>query len=122
MLRIGTTVIGVNDLGRAIEFWTHALGYVLRADQATDDGDFTVLVPAEGPGASLALQVSTSPVEAHPRLHLDLYADDPEAEIERLVTLGATRVDWPLYPEHPDFTVLADPDGNRFCIIDKSAD
>ena len=56
-------------------------------------------------------------------MHLDLYAADAAcsaAEIERLVSLGAERVDWDLYPEDPDFVVLADPDGNRFCIVDTS--
>ena len=36
----------------------------------------------------------------------------------RLLALGAERVDWDLYPEDADFVVLADPDGNRFCVID----
>jgi hypothetical protein len=54
-------------------------------------------------------------------VHLDLYAGDAAdqaAEVARLVALGAERVDWDLYPEDPDFVVLADPDGNRFCVID----
>ena len=38
--------------------------------------------------------------------------------MERLLTLGAARVDWPLYPQDPDFVVLADTEGNRFCVID----
>jgi hypothetical protein len=63
--------------------------------------------------------VSGTSVQDHPRIHLDLYADDQDAEVERLVSLGAQRVDWDLYPADPDFVVLADPDGNRFCVIDK---
>lgn len=39
----------------------------------------------------------------------------------RLVGLGASRVDWDLYPPDPDFVVLADPDGNAFCVVDLSA-
>ena len=42
------------------------------------------------------------------------------AEVERLISLGAERVDWDLYPEDPDFIVLADTEGNRFCVVDKS--
>jgi uncharacterized protein YdeI (YjbR/CyaY-like superfamily) len=42
------------------------------------------------------------------------------AESARLVSLGAERVDWDSYPDDPDFVVLADPDGNRFCIVDLS--
>jgi hypothetical protein len=63
--------------------------------------------------------LSETPPQEHPRVHLDLYADDQGAEVERLVSLGAQRVEWDLYPEDPDFVVLADPDGNRFCVIDK---
>lgn len=77
------------------------------------------LVPASGPGAQLSLMRSETPVQEHPRVHLDLYADDQAAEVDRLVSLGARRVDWDLYPEDPDFLVLEDPDGNRFCVIDK---
>jgi hypothetical protein len=49
-------------------------------------------------------------------------AADQAAEVERLVALGADRVDWP-YPDRPhDFVVLADPDGNRFFVIDTVAE
>lgn len=119
MLTIGSTVLGVDDVARAITFWTQALGYRLR-DGWPPDETWAILVPAEGPGAQLALMLSETPVQEHPRIHLDLYADDQEAEVERLVRLGARRVDWDLYPEDPDFVVLADPDGNRFCVVDTS--
>lgn len=120
MLRIGTTVLGVENFERAVEFWTHALGYVPGRPIRPGD-DFTILVPPDGEGARLALDVSESDVQIHPRVHLDLYAGDAAdqaAEVERLLSLGATRVDWDLYPEDPDFVVLADPEGNRFCVID----
>jgi len=121
MLRIGTVVLGVQDVRRAAGFWQQALGYVPR-DEVEDD--WAVLVPGDGgPGAGIALQLSETPVQAYPRIHLDLYADDAAdqaGEVERLVALGAERVDWDLYPEDPDFVVLADPDGNRFCVIDTS--
>ena len=66
------------------------------------------------------LQRADTPVQAHPRVHLDLVVDDAAeqaSEIDRLIALGATRVDWDLYPPDPDFVVLADPVGNRFCIV-----
>ena len=122
MLRVGTVVMGVADLHRAVAFWTQALNYVPKRDIEIED-DFTILVPAAGHGAHLALDVSETPVQDHPRVHLDLYAGDAAdqaSEVERLVALGATRVDWDRYPENPDFVVLADPEGNRFCVIDTS--
>lgn len=120
MLSIGTVVLGVDDVRRAVDFWSQALGYVPRREV---EDDWCVMVPVEGAGARLALGLSESPVQEHPRVHLDLYAGDAAdqaAEVERLVSLGAQRVDWDLYPDDPDFVVLADPDGNRFCVIDTS--
>jgi len=38
------------------------------------------------------------------------------------VSLGASRVDWDRFPHDPDFIVLADPEGNRFCIVDLAHD
>jgi hypothetical protein len=80
-----------------------------------------VLVPAKGTGVQLSLGLSQTPLQDHPRIHLDLYAGDAAdqaTEVERLVSLGAQRVDWALYPDDADFVVLADPEGNRFCVID----
>ncbi|MER5365086.1 VOC family protein [Streptomyces sp. NBC_01768] len=116
MVRIGTVVMGASDVRRAAAFWKAALGYVER-DPATDD-DWVVLVPAEGPGVGLALGLSGTPVQEVPRVHLDLYTEEQDAEVDRLIALGAVRVDWDLYPDDPDFVVLADPEGNRFCVID----
>jgi catechol 2,3-dioxygenase-like lactoylglutathione lyase family enzyme len=114
--------MGVEDLDRAVAFWTEALHYVpKRAIQPGDD--FAILVPAADDGAHLALDVSETPVQPYPRVHLDLYAGDAadqRDELERLVALGATSVDWDRYPDDPDFVVLADPEGNRFCVIDTS--
>ena len=39
--------------------------------------------------------------------------------MKRLVALGATEVDWPRRPDDADFVILADPEANRFCVIDK---
>jgi len=49
------------------------------------------------------------------RLHLDLRPDDQAAEVERLVGLGATRVD--LGQGEASWVVLADPEGNEFCVL-----
>ena len=45
-------------------------------------------------------------------------AAEQEAEADRLISLGAVRVSWDSYPDDPDFIVLADTEGNRFCIVD----
>jgi hypothetical protein len=52
-------------------------------------------------------------------LHFDLYAKDQEREVERLLKLGASRHPQ-MYDPDDDFVVLEDPDGNLFCVVDKS--
>jgi catechol 2,3-dioxygenase-like lactoylglutathione lyase family enzyme len=121
MLRLGIPVIGVTDMPRAVAFWTAALGLV--ATQEWKSETWRTLNHTDGSGRALALMRSTSPAEPRPRLHLDLFTDtaeEQEREVRRLVGLGARTVDWGLYPPDPDFVVLADPDGNIFCVVDLS--
>jgi len=111
MSRIGTTVLGVDDVHRAAAFWRQALGYVPRRGELGPADDFVVLVPANGAGAALALDASESAVQDVPRVHLDLFTDsaaEQAAEVARLVSLGAVRVEWDRYPDSPDLVVLAD--------------
>ena len=115
MLRIGSIVWGARDVPRAIRFWCEVLGYRPLREPSED---WAILVPREGPGAQMAITQVSSDAESHQRHHLDLYAKDRAAEIERLLGLGARRVDW-RYPEHADYIVLADPDGNKFCVVEK---
>ena len=123
VLEIGLIALGVGDVQRAAEFWCAALGYEIRGDGF--GGWAMVLVPPGGTGTKIALQRSQTTPQEHPRLHLDLHvatASEQAAESARLMSLGAEWVDWDNYPEDPDFVVLADPDGNRFCIVDLSHD
>jgi catechol 2,3-dioxygenase-like lactoylglutathione lyase family enzyme len=119
MLSIGSVVINVADVRRAAAFWCAALGYEpLREIQ----DDWVILVPASGTGQRISINLSDQAPPDVPHVHLDLYAGDhadQDAEVERLIGLGAERIDWPYYPdEEHDFVVLGDPDGNRFCVID----
>jgi hypothetical protein len=55
--------------------------------------------------------------------YLELFVDsaaEQATEVDRLVELGARRVEWDLYPPDPDFVVLADPDDNLFCVVELS--
>lgn len=115
MLRLGSIVIRVDDLDRQVEFWEAALGYVRRAD---DSDDFALLRPPDGDGPNVSLDAVRSSVQVPPRIHLDLYADDQTAEVERLKGLGATEVPWDKRPADADYVIMADPEGNRFCVID----
>ncbi|WP_092654528.1 VOC family protein [Actinopolymorpha singaporensis] len=105
MVNIGAIVLNVSDRHRASGFWSKALGY----QPTPENPDF--LVDPAGKGARLHLDETD-------RTHLDLWAEpgQQQAEVERLLALGATKPDW-VYPEDADFVVLADPDGNLFCVI-----
>jgi hypothetical protein len=117
MLRVGSIVLRVDDLERQSRFWAAALGYVPRIER----GDFVLLSPVDGTGPSLSLDRVRSEVHVPPRIHLDLYALDQSAEVARLVELGATEVHWDKRPPNADYVILADPEGNRFCVIDTGA-
>jgi catechol 2,3-dioxygenase-like lactoylglutathione lyase family enzyme len=115
MMRIGSIVLRVDDLPRQRAFWTAALDYVPREG---DGDDFALLRPRNGPGPNLSLDRAHSTLQIPPRIHLDLYAKDQAREVERLKTLGATEVHWSKRPPHADYVILADPEGNRFCVIE----
>lgn len=98
--------MNVTDMRRAGEFWKGALGYVAAPSNPA------FLVPEHGEGPRLHL-------DEDDKMHLDLWAaneEEQQAEVERLVSLGATRVEW-VYPDGADFVVLADTEGNLFCVI-----
>ena len=113
---MGSIVLRVDDLDRQRAFWTAALDYVPREG---DDDDFALLHPRDGVGPNLSLDRVRSALQIPPRYHLDLYAEDQAAEVKRLIALGATEVHWDRQPPDADFVILADPEGNRFCVIDK---
>jgi predicted enzyme related to lactoylglutathione lyase len=115
MIRIGSIVLRVDDLERQTAFWEAALDYVRRE---SDSDDFMLLRPRNGEGPNLSLDLHGSTLQIPPRIHLDLYTDDQAGEVERLLALGATEVHWDKRPPDADYVILADPEGNRFCVVD----
>ena len=116
-LRIGSIVLRVDDLQLQTDFWEAALDYVRREG---DSGDFALLRPKDGVGPNVSLDQVRSTLQIPPRIHLDLYSDDQAGEVERLLALGATEVHWDKRPPDADYVILADPEGNRFCVVDIS--
>ena len=113
-LFVGSTVINTPDVPGSITFWTQALGYVVRDSEGPN---FTVLTDPRRRWSNLSLQHTTEPKRGFNRLHLDLYSDDRDAEVQRLEGLGATRVQpWP-YAPGDDHVVMAAPDGTEFCVV-----
>ena len=115
MMRVGSIVFRVTDIAGQESFWSAALDYVAR-EHAPED-DFVILRPREGGGPNLSLDQVPSKYELPPRIHLDLYADDQQAEVARLKELGATEVQWDKRPADADYVIMADPEGNRFCVV-----
>ena len=116
--------MGANDVERAVLFWSEVLGYEPVRFPDSDDG-FTILVPPSGEGTRVALQQEETVAPEVPRVHIDLVVEtaaEQASEIQRLLGLGASHVRWDLYPADPDFVVLADTEGNRFCVVDASHD
>lgn len=118
VIRVGSVVIRVDDLERQAQFWQQALDYERRVD---DSDDFVLLFPRDGKGPNVSLDQHHSSVQVPPRIHLDLYAEDQAAEVRRLLDLGATQIHWDKQPADADYVILADPEGNRFCVVDAKA-
>jgi len=115
MLRVGSVVIRVDDLERQVAFWSAALDSEVRYGE---EGDFALLKPRHGEGPSVSLDRVRSSVQVPPRIHLDLFTEDQAGEVARLIELGATEVHWDKRPADADYVILADPEGNRFCVVD----
>lgn len=115
MIRIGSIVIRVDDLDRQVAFWSAALDYEPRVGE---DDDFVLLRPRDGVGPNVSLDRVRSTLQVPPRIHLDLYAEDQAGEVRRLIGLGASEVHWDRRPPDADYVILADPEGNRFCVVD----
>lgn len=114
-VRVGSIVLRVDNLERQLEFWAAALDYTPREERSDD---FVVLRPKDGVGPNLSLDQVRSELHLPPRIHLDLYTDDQNEEVKRLIALGATEVHWSKRPADADYIILADPEGNRFCVVD----
>lgn len=116
MLKLASIVIRVNDLPAQAAFWKAALDYIER-DPAEDD--WLVLKPRDADAPCISLDAHHSERVLPPRIHLDIYAEDQSAEVRRLTQLGAREVHWDGRPDDADYVIMEDPEGNRFCIVDR---
>ena len=115
------------DPARLAKFWCAALDYQVLYDTDDEeaaagseppawegDDDDEILIGGAGRPRILLLEVHDEK-KVKNRLHLDLRPDDLDAEVDRLLSLGATKVD--IGQGEVSWVVLADPDGNEFCIL-----
>jgi len=94
-------------------FWSEALGWPLVWDQ---DEETAIRAP-DGTGPFITWGPPVPQKTTKNRLHLDIAPDhgDQRAEVDRLLSLGAKRID--IGQGNVDWTVMADPDGNEFCVL-----
>lgn len=112
-VHIGSIVIRCYEFERMLQFWQAALHYAVGH---TEEG-FVILKDPSGKGPNISLDRSpTKRTGKRSWIHLDLYTPNQTGEVERLVSLGATRYPWK-YPLDADYVVLEDPDGNLFCVV-----
>lgn len=110
-LRFSEICIDAHDPHAQGAWWSQVLGWKHHVDK---DGDVVLSAP---PGAGpdwLFLQVPEDKTVKN-RLHLDFTPDDQDAEVQRVIGLGATHVD--IGQGEQSWVVLADPEGNEFCIL-----
>jgi len=110
--RLGSiTCDGSREVGY---FWSEALGWPLVWDR---DEETAIRAP-DGTGPFITWGPPLAPKLAKNRLHLDIAPPDhgdQRAEVDRLVSLGATRID--IGQGDVDWVVMVDPDGNEFCVL-----
>ncbi|MFD7919354.1 VOC family protein [Streptomyces sp. NPDC059740] len=106
-------VLDCADNDRLAEFWCAALGY--RRVRAV--APYVSLGPPAGHGPELLLQQVPEPKRVKNRMHLDLRVPELEPELSRLLACGAGIVRGPFDDNGVLTTVLADPEGNEFCLL-----
>ncbi|WP_190822173.1 VOC family protein [Saccharopolyspora pogona] len=111
-LSIGMVTIDCASPRELAEFWTQALD----TSVVFDDEKFVMLAANKEGGVALALQRVPEPRAGKNRVHVDLDTTDRRAEVRRLVELGATEMGEHDGPDGLQWTVLADPEGNEFCV------
>jgi predicted enzyme related to lactoylglutathione lyase len=107
-------VVDTRDLPGLARFWTEALDWKILSEREAE----IVIGPDVNAPVGMCFMPVSDPKTVKNRVHLDITteAGDRDAEIERLLALGARRVDVGQTGEE-SWTVLADPEGNEFCVI-----
>ncbi|MFH8591653.1 VOC family protein [Streptomyces rimosus] len=106
-------VLDCDDRKTLAEFWSRALGY--RISRTTPP--YTALTDPAGRHPELLLQEVPESKRGKNRMHIDLRVPAMEPELSRLTALGARVLRGPFDDAGCPTTVLADPEGNEFCLI-----
>jgi len=113
-VRLHHIVIDTHDLPRLAQFWTQALGWKILSEREHE----IIIGTDENAPVGICFMPVTDRKTVKNRVHLDITtaAEDRDQEIERLLALGARRADIGQTGAE-SWTVLADPEGNEFCVI-----
>lgn len=110
-LRWEEVVIDCRDFSALGHWWADALGWDI-----IDESDEEIeLRDPNGSGPTLYFGNVPESKTVKNRLHLDFVPDDQDAEVARLIAMGARRVD--IGQGEASWVVLADPEGNEFCVL-----
>jgi len=113
--RLNVTLDCTDPAGLAA-FWAAALGY----EDGGRHGEFWPLFPPDETEPMIVLQEVTEAKAGKNRMHLDVHVEDLAAEVVRLEGLGARRVaSEPIDGHGHTWFVLADPEGNEFCLVQR---
>lgn len=110
-LRFSEICIDASDIHALAAWWSQVLGWPAEED---DEGDMVLHAP-RGAGPDWLFLAVPEEKTVKNRIHFDFTPDDQEAEVARLIGLGARRVD--IGQGEQSWVVLADPEGNEFCIL-----
>jgi predicted enzyme related to lactoylglutathione lyase len=108
---IGVTFDCANPRALAA-FWAHALGYV----EEGSDAEYAAIIDAAGHRPRILFMSVPESKSVKNRVHLDLHVADMNATVDRLIVLGAKRVEIHEDEDGDVWTVMADPEGNEFCV------
>ena len=109
------TIVDADDPARLGSWWRTALDWVIVNDHPEE---FEIRPAADRLPGLLFVRADAAKVTKN-RLHLDFRPDDQTSEVDRLVDLGASRID--IGQGQPTWVVLADPEGNEFCVLSSRA-
>lgn len=111
-VRFTEICVDAHDAAALSRWWSQVLGWAL--DAAEDDGEWLLRTPA-GQGPDWLFLSVPEGKSVKNRIHFDFTPDDQQAEVDRMVNMGARHVD--IGQGEQTWVVLADPEGNEFCVL-----
>jgi predicted enzyme related to lactoylglutathione lyase len=113
-LEIQCVTVDATDPATLAAWWAEALGF--RVKELEDEGEVAIIPEDRGKDPAILFIHVPDRKAVKNRLHLDLTPDDRDAEVDRLLRMGASRVDIGQSGDE-SWVVLADPEGNEFCVL-----